>query len=62
MKQLSKQDLENKLLELRKEFFSLRGQTSSGAPIKSPGLIKTTRRNIARIHTFLKLKKEETNK
>ncbi len=62
LKQYGKEDLNKKLNELKKELLKLNGQTGSGAPLQSPGMMKSVKRNIARIHTYLKQKKEGKNK
>lgn len=52
LKNLTKVELEDKLLTLKKELFSLRGQARVGKLEKS-SQIRVTRRNIARVKTVL---------
>lgn len=56
IKKLSKEELQKKLRELSIELMTMRGQIAVKAPLKSPGLVRAVRKNIARIHTFLKQK------
>lgn len=62
VKKMNREDLQKNLLELKKELLMLRAKASTGTAIESPGRIKSTKRNIARIITFVKMKKEEPNK
>jgi len=48
-------ELEQELVELLKEQFNLRMQHSTGQ-LKNTARIKTVRRSIARIKTFIKMK------
>lgn len=57
--ELGKEDLEQKLEDLRKDLMKFRAQISTGTPPENPGQVKNVKRNIARIKTFLKNKKEE---
>lgn len=59
LKSMRVNDLKSRLLELKKELLNLRSKASSGASMESPGMIKSVKRNIARIHTQLKMAKEE---
>tara|TARA_Y100000310_G_scaffold344792_1_gene459548 strand:+ start:1280 stop:1471 length:192 start_codon:yes stop_codon:yes gene_type:complete len=56
---MSKEDLEKRLVELRKELMKFNAQISTGTPPENPGQVKNIKKNIARIHTFTNLKKEE---
>jgi len=61
LKNLTKEDLLNKKVELKKELMRDYAQISSGTTPKSPGMIKQRRRTIARIEMLLN-SKEEKNK
>ena len=52
LKNLTKAELENKVLTLKKELFDLRGQARVGKLEKS-SQIRETRRDIARVKTIL---------
>ncbi|MBU2561291.1 MAG: 50S ribosomal protein L29 [Nanoarchaeota archaeon] len=53
---MSKEELQAKMLELRKELIKLNAQTATGTAPKNPRQIKTTKKNIARLMTALKAK------
>ena len=55
-KKMTKQELEAKTLELRKEIIKLKAQSATGSTPKNPLQIKNTRRNIARLLTALREK------
>ncbi|HLD11066.1 MAG TPA: 50S ribosomal protein L29 [Candidatus Nanoarchaeia archaeon] len=46
---LKEKDLQNKLLELRKELLKMRTNTAGGASTENPGKFKRNKRIIARI-------------
>ena len=52
LKQMSKDQLNEKLVELRKELMRLNSQRSTKTVPENPGRLKLIRRNIARILTF----------
>ncbi|MDP2750395.1 MAG: 50S ribosomal protein L29 [Nanoarchaeota archaeon] len=52
----SKEDLNNKMDELRKDLIKLRMQIATGTALKSPGLVKKSKKDIARILTELNKK------
>jgi len=56
IKSMSNVDLNSKLTELKKELMKFNTQIATGTTPKSPGQIKNTKKNIARILTFLKEK------
>jgi large subunit ribosomal protein L29 len=56
MKNLPKAELEEKMMELKKQLMKDNTQISSGTIPKNPGLIKTNKKTIARILTILKQK------
>jgi len=62
VKKLNREDLQKNLVELKKELMMLRAKASTGTAMESPGRIKSVKRNIARMITFVKLKKEEIKK
>ena len=62
LKQMSKDQLNEKLVELRKELMRLNSQRSTKTVTENPGRLKLIRRNIARILTFESQKtKQEVN-
>jgi large subunit ribosomal protein L29 len=60
LKSLTPEDLNNKMLELRKELMKQNAQIAIGTIPKSPGLVKGTKKAIAKIKTLLREK--EINK
>lgn len=66
LKTLSDAELNEKLAEIRRELMLDYTQVSSGAPPKSPGMIRKRRRTVARILTLFNErsgeKKEVKNK
>ena len=52
LKQMSKDQLNEKLVELRKDLMRLNSQRSTKTVPENPGRLKLIRRNIARILTF----------
>lgn len=48
---MSDNDLNNKLIQLRKELMKLRGKASSGVAPENPGKINAVRKAIARLLT-----------
>ncbi len=59
---LDKSEYQNKLAELRKELIKLNAQSNTGTAMKNPGLLKQTKKNIARILTLVNKVKEVTKK
>jgi large subunit ribosomal protein L29 len=51
---MSKDELNAKILELRKELIKLNAQTATGTTPKNPMQIRTTKKNIARLMTALR--------
>jgi len=62
LKDLKKEDLDNRLSELKLELLKEQGNVKMGRPIKNPGKIKQIRRNIARILTIRQQRKKEEKK
>ena len=56
LKLMSKEDLQSKLDELKKELMKFNTQIATGTTPKSPGQIKNTKKTIAKILSFLKTK------
>ncbi len=52
-RELSRKELEDKLAEFKKELLKLNAQLTSGANTASPGKVRQTKKNIARINTLL---------
>ena len=59
LKQMNKEQLTTKLVDLRKDLMKLNTQRSTKTVPENPGNIKRIRRNIARILTFMKNKPTE---
>ena len=55
---MSVKELEDKLLELKKEMIKYRTQISAGTSIKSPAMVSTTKRTIARLMHALSTREE----
>ena len=56
--QLTSDQLNEKYIELSKELMKLNMQRASGTPPENPGMIKATKKSIARINTYLMQKKK----
>ncbi|HRY29528.1 MAG TPA: 50S ribosomal protein L29 [Elusimicrobiota bacterium] len=54
-RELSQDELRQRLVEAREKLFELRFQSTT-APLKNPHLVSTTRREIARLLTVIKQK------
>ncbi len=59
---LDKSEYQSKLDELRKELMKLNAQSATGTAMKNPGLLKQTKKNIARILTLMNKTKQEVAK
>ena len=59
LKDMSEENLKNKLLELKKELITLNAKRVRGSTLEKPSLIRNTRRTIARILTISKTKKSQ---
>lgn len=59
---LSKSEYQDKLDEFRKELMKLNAQSSTGTAMKNPGLLKQTKKNIARVLTLMNKTKTEEKK
>lgn len=59
LREMSKQDLQNKLIDLKKELMKVKSQISKGTLPENPGRTKEIRRTIARIN---QISKEVLNK
>jgi ribosomal protein L29 len=60
--QMTIDQLNIKNLELKKELMKLNMQRSTGTPPENPGLVRTTRRTIARINTYITQKQKQPKK
>ena len=58
MARMSSEQLTQKYGELKKELMKLNMQRASGTPPENPGMIKSTRKAIARINTFMTQKRK----
>ncbi len=59
LNQMAKEDLENRLVELKRELMKVNTQIALGTSIKNPGQIKKMKKTIAKILTILKGKEGE---
>ena len=57
----SKEDLTQKVIELKQELAKEKATIASGTRSENPGKIKKLRRDIARILTVMNMKKEKKN-
>ena len=62
IKEMSDKEKEDKIRELRLELFKEKGQADVSGTVKSSGLIKETRRTIAKIKTSQRAKELEKEK
>ena len=62
IQQLDYEGLKSKLEDLKKDLMKINAQRASGSSIENPGRIKHVKRTIARIKTYMKIKKEENPK
>lgn len=62
LKRLRKSELESRLAELKKELIKHNAQIATGTIPKSPGLIKQTKKEIARITMLIGKKTKEVGK
>jgi large subunit ribosomal protein L29 len=56
LRNLSTEELNNRLVEFRKEILKMNVQVASGANVQNPGKFKLMKKNVARILTLLKEK------
>jgi len=56
LKSKSKEELVAQLSESKKELIKLNTQVATGTTLKSPGLVRKTKKNIARLLTELRTK------
>lgn len=56
--ELDKSEYQNKLEEFKKELVKLNAQASTGTAMKNPGMLKQTKKNIARILTLMNQNKQ----
>lgn len=59
IRSMPKEELKNKLEELKKELIKLNAQISTGTTPKSPGQLKQIKKTVAKILTVLKRKESE---
>lgn len=57
LKNMSIEDMKKKIIELSKELMKLRAQIARGTPPENPGKVRAIRKAIARLLTFINLKK-----
>ena len=53
LKQMNKEQLKEKMNDLRKELLKINTQISTGTTLESPGRVKEIKRTIARLHTYV---------
>ncbi len=54
LRERTRQELDERLTELREELFNLRFQMAAHSQLEDPHAIRRARREIARIHTLLR--------
>lgn len=59
IRDMPKEELKNRLDELRKELIKLNAQIATGTTPKSPGQLKQIKKTVARILTVLERKESE---
>ncbi|MBS3175154.1 50S ribosomal protein L29 [Candidatus Woesearchaeota archaeon] len=52
-KNMSKEEMGKRLLELRKELVKLKAQVARGTPAENPGKIRAIKRTVARLLMFI---------
>ena len=57
IKEMTEDNLKNKLLDLKKELISLNAKRARGSTLEKPALIKNTKKTIARILTVSNMEK-----
>ena len=57
---LNKEELNSKLIELKKELIKLNAEIKTGSQLKSPGQARSIKKNIARIKTILRNKERNS--
>ncbi|MFT4343182.1 MAG: 50S ribosomal protein L29 [Candidatus Woesearchaeota archaeon] len=59
LRSMNATELAKKLVDLQKEMVKFNAQVASGSSLKSPSLVRNTKRTIARIHQELARKQAE---
>lgn len=62
LRKLSTQELQNKLLDLKKDLLKINSQISAGTVPENPGNVKNVKKTVARIMTIMTEKKKEGSK
>ena len=62
LRKLSEKQLDEKIIELRKELIKINAQISTGTVPENPGNVKNVKKTIARIFTIQTEKKMEADK
>ena len=62
IREMDDKQREDKIKELQLELFKERGQADVSGTVKNPGLIKETRRTIAKIKTIQRQKEKKKKK
>jgi len=62
LRKMSEKQLDEKLIELRKELIKINAQVSTGTVPENPGNVKNVKKTIARIFTIKTEKKREVGK
>ncbi len=61
LSQLTKGELESKIIEIKKELIKHNAQIAVGTTPKSPGQVRQLKKSVARIKTILNSKNDEKN-
>lgn len=59
LKNMSEKDLDSKLNDLKKELMKLNAKRAMGVTLESPGQVRSVKKTIARIYTYLSQKKQQ---
>lgn len=62
IRKMTKQEQENKLLELKKDLIKINAQIAAGTVPENPGNVKNVKKTVARIMTIMNERKEEKKK
>lgn len=56
LRKMNNSELQNKLVELKKDLIKINAQIAAGTVPENPGNVKNVKKTVARIHTIIKEK------
>jgi large subunit ribosomal protein L29 len=56
LRKMNVQELQNKLVDLKKDLIKINAQIAAGTVPENPGNVKNVKKTVARIHTIIKEK------